>query len=182
MQAIAQTLGTKIYCDSRKSAILRCQADQELQALLTANPAEANVPILPLGAVTSDSLRSYLQRFKGTFSRIVGFRPTGWTWVFQHFINNCPLVDFFHSYSPPSGSVSSPNASIQSIMSRGQSRHFSSTHLQPSQKSSYNVQIFGVPCAAWRTMARAIRGHAERRTAIDKRVHRQLVAQLPSSI
>jgi len=128
VKAIAQTLGTKIYCDPRKSAILRCQADQELRALLTADPAEANVHILPLGAVTSDSLRSYLQKFKGKFSRIIGFRPTGWT------------------YSSPSSSVSGPNTSIRSIISRGQSaRHFSYVDLQPSQKSSCNVQIFGVP-------------------------------------
>ena len=53
------------------------------------------------------------------------------------------LVDSFHSYSPPSGS--DLNASIQSIISRGESRHFSYTDLQPSQKSSHNIQIFGVP-------------------------------------
>ena len=80
-QAIAQALGAKIYCDPRKTAILRCQADKELHVLLTADPTEANVHILPLGTVTSDNLRSYLQRFKGTFSRVIGFRPTGWTCV-----------------------------------------------------------------------------------------------------
>lgn len=80
-QAIAQALGARIYCDPRKTAILQCQADKELHTLLTADPAEAGVHILPLGAVTSDNLRSYLQRFKGTFSRVIGFRPTGWTCV-----------------------------------------------------------------------------------------------------
>ncbi|KAF8449161.1 DRMBL-domain-containing protein [Boletus edulis BED1] len=125
VKAIAQALGTKVYCDARKTAILRCQADKELHALLTADPAEANVHILPLGVVTSDNLKSYLQKFNGTFSRVIGFRPTGWT------------------YSPPSGS--NLNGSIQSIISQGQSRHFSYTDLQPSQKSSYNIQIFGVP-------------------------------------
>jgi len=125
VKAIAQALGAKIYCDPRKTAILRCLADDELHALLTADPAEANVHILPLGTVTSDNLRLYLQRFKGTFSRVIGFRPTGWT------------------YSPPSGS--DLNGSIQSIISHGQSRRFSCKDLHPSQKSSYNVQIFGVP-------------------------------------
>ncbi|KAI9573981.1 DRMBL-domain-containing protein [Boletus coccyginus] len=125
VKAIAQALGSKIYCDPRKTAILRCQADKELHALLTADPEEANVHILPLGTVTSDNLKSYLQRLKGTFARVIGFRPTGWT------------------YSPPAGS--NLNGSIQSIISHGQSRHFSYTDLQPSQKSSYNIQIFGVP-------------------------------------
>ncbi|KAG9312825.1 DNA cross-link repair protein pso2/snm1 [Chiua virens] len=125
VKAIAQALGTKIYCDPRKTAILRCQADQELHALLTTDPAEANVHLLPLGTVTLDNLRSYLQRFKQTFSRVIGFRPTGWT------------------YSPPTGSNS--NTSIQSIVSHSQSRHFSYRDLQPTAKSSYNIQIFGVP-------------------------------------
>ncbi|KAH0836541.1 DNA cross-link repair protein pso2/snm1 [Lanmaoa asiatica] len=126
VKAIAQALGAKIYCDPRKTAILRCQADEELHALLTADPTEANVHILPLGTVASDNLRSYLQRFKGTFSRVIGFRPTGWT------------------YSPPSNSDLNP--SIQHIITRGQSQHFSYTDLRPSQKSTYNnIQIFGVP-------------------------------------
>lgn len=82
-KAIAQALETKIYCDPRKTALLRCQVDRELHALLTPDPAEANVHIWPLGMVTSDNLRSYLQKLKGTFSRVIGFRPTGWTCVIQ---------------------------------------------------------------------------------------------------
>jgi DNA cross-link repair 1A protein len=37
------------------------------------------VHLLPLGMIVSDKLKAYVQRFKGVYSRAVGFRPTGWT-------------------------------------------------------------------------------------------------------
>ncbi|KAH9008835.1 DRMBL-domain-containing protein [Lactarius hengduanensis] len=40
--AIAKALDSKIYCDQRKAAILRCQSDPELHRMLTADPFSAN--------------------------------------------------------------------------------------------------------------------------------------------
>ncbi|KAE9384072.1 hypothetical protein BT96DRAFT_1101883 [Gymnopus androsaceus JB14] len=78
VKAIAQALQSKIYCDSRKTAILRCQAEPELHALLTRNPpAEAQVHIVPLGHVNLDKLKEYSVKYKGHFKKVVGFRPTG---------------------------------------------------------------------------------------------------------
>lgn len=125
VKAIAQALKTKIYCDAHKGAILRCQNDSELHALLTKDPSEAGVHIVPLHMIVSDKLKTYVQRFKGTYSRVVGFRPTGWT------------------YTPPSGSDLSPP--IPSIISRGQSRSFTHADLKPMQKSTFCVQMYGVP-------------------------------------
>ena len=79
--AIAHALNSKIYCDARKAAILRCEQDKELDALLTSNAREAAVHLVPLGVITSDKLKPYYERYKDTFSRAVGFRPTGWTYV-----------------------------------------------------------------------------------------------------
>lgn len=79
--AIAQALQTKVFCDSRKAAILRCQADPELHALLTKDPLEGGVHLVPLGVIASDRLKEYVERFKGHYSKAVGFRPTGWTCV-----------------------------------------------------------------------------------------------------
>lgn len=79
--AIAKSLNSKIYCDARKAAILRCQADQELDALLTSDPIEGFVHLVPLGTITTDRLKIYLERFSGHYSKVIGFRPTGWTYV-----------------------------------------------------------------------------------------------------
>lgn len=125
VKAIAQALKTKIYCDAHKAAILRCQSDPELHALLTKDPSEAGVHVVPLSMIVSDKLKAYMQRFNGIYSRAVGFRPTGWT------------------YTPPPGSDLSPP--IPSIISRGQSRSFTHADLKPMQKSTFAVQMYGVP-------------------------------------
>ncbi|KAH7913856.1 DRMBL-domain-containing protein [Hygrophoropsis aurantiaca] len=125
VKAIAQALKTKIYCDARKAALLQCQSDPELQSLLTSDPVEGGVHVLPLGMIVSDKIKPYVQRFKGTYSRAVAFRPTGWT------------------YTPPAGSEQTPT--IASIISRGQARSFSHVDLKPMQKSSYAIQMYGVP-------------------------------------
>ena len=70
---------TKVYSDARKTALLRCQADTELDELMTSDPLEAGVHLLPLGTIASDRLKVYMERWKGKFSKVVGFRPTGWT-------------------------------------------------------------------------------------------------------
>ena len=70
---------TKVYSDRRKTAILRCQADAELDAMMTADPFEAGVHLLPLGTIASDRLKIYMERWKDHFPKVVGFRPTGWT-------------------------------------------------------------------------------------------------------
>ncbi|KAI6024410.1 DRMBL-domain-containing protein [Pisolithus marmoratus] len=124
VKAVAQALQTKVYCDPRKAAILRCQNDQQLDDLITSDPLEGGVHLLPLGLVAADKLKSYVQRFKDTFSRVVGFRPTGWTYI------------------PPPGGSSLP---IQTTISRCQANSFTYNDLQPSQKSSYDIQLFGVP-------------------------------------
>ncbi|PCH36378.1 DRMBL-domain-containing protein [Wolfiporia cocos MD-104 SS10] len=125
VKAIARILQTKIYCDQRKAAILRCQADPELEALLTKDPLEGGVHLVPLGVIASDRLKEYVERFKGHFSKAVAFRPTGWT------------------FSAPTGSDMIP--SVSTIISRSQSRTFSFAQLNPMRNSSTTLQIYGVP-------------------------------------
>lgn len=60
-------------------SILRCHADDELNALLTSSPLEANVHLVPLAVIVSDRLKAYLDQYRSVFNRVVGFRPTGWT-------------------------------------------------------------------------------------------------------
>jgi len=125
VKAIAHALKCKVYCDARKAAILRCQADPELDALLTSNPLEACIHLVPLGIVTSDKLKNYMDRFKGNFDKAVGFRPTGWTYV------------------QPSGTAQLP--SISSIISPSNHRPFTYANLSPARNSTPLLQLFPVP-------------------------------------
>ena len=77
--AIAHAVNSKIYCDVRKTAILRCEADPELDVLLTSDPKESFVHLIPLQTISTDCLKTYLQRCQGIYDRVIGFRPTGWT-------------------------------------------------------------------------------------------------------
>ncbi|KAI5834154.1 DRMBL-domain-containing protein [Schizophyllum commune Tattone D] len=124
-KAIAHALNSKIYCDARKAAILRCEQDKELDALLTSNAREAAVHLVPLGVITSDKLKPYYERYKDTFSRAVGFRPTGWT------------------FTQPAGTDLSPP--IPTIIARGQSKAYTHTDLRPTRNSSPLLQLYGVP-------------------------------------
>ena len=60
--AIAKALDTKVYCDSRKAAILRCQSDPDLHALLTTDPLAAGIHLVPLALIASDRLKGYMER------------------------------------------------------------------------------------------------------------------------
>ncbi|KAF9047192.1 DRMBL-domain-containing protein [Hymenopellis radicata] len=125
VKAMAQALGTKVYCDSRKAAILRCQCDPDLHALLTSNPLEAMVHIVPLSTIVSDKLKEYVDRFKGHFDRAVGFRPTGWT------------------YTQPSGTGQSPT--IPAIIERLKNTSYTYSDMTPARNSTSTLQLYMVP-------------------------------------
>ncbi|KAF8916214.1 DNA repair metallo-beta-lactamase-domain-containing protein [Mucidula mucida] len=125
VKAMAQALGTKVYCDSRKAAILRCQCDPDLHALLTSKPLEASVHVVPLSTIVSDKLKEYVDRFKGHFDRAVGFRPTGWT------------------YTQPSGTGQSPT--IPAIIERMKNTSFTHSDMTPARNSTSAVQLYMVP-------------------------------------
>ncbi|PIL24631.1 hypothetical protein GSI_12515 [Ganoderma sinense ZZ0214-1] len=125
VKAIAKALDTKVYCDSRKAAILRCQSDPDLHALLTTDPHAAGVHLVPLALIATDRLKGYMERWKGHYGKAIGFRPTGWT------------------FTPPSGTDMLP--AIPTVISRAQSRTFTHVNLQPTRNSTAAVQVYGVP-------------------------------------
>jgi len=53
--AVAKRLGAKVHCNAR----LQCQSDPELVTMLTDNPREACVHVVPLGSISTGRLRGY---------------------------------------------------------------------------------------------------------------------------
>ncbi|KIR42093.1 DNA cross-link repair 1A protein [Cryptococcus deuterogattii 99/473] len=125
VKAIAKAVGSKIYCDQRKKGILLCQTDPELHSMLTSDPIEAQVHLLPLGNIQLDRLQSYLTLFYPHFDRVLGFRPTGW------------------SYSPPAGTDMLPD--VNTVIRRDQARRFGEQDLKTMRGSSRNFMMYGVP-------------------------------------
>lgn len=76
--AIAKALGSKIFASAGKIKICKQLDDPELTALLTSDPIEAQVHMQMLMEIRAETLQDYLDSYKPHFSRIVGFRPSGW--------------------------------------------------------------------------------------------------------
>ncbi|KAH9056723.1 DNA cross-link repair protein pso2/snm1 [Lactarius vividus] len=112
VKAIAKALDSKIYCDQRKAAILRCQSDPELHEMLTADPFSANVHIVPLNVATSDRLKEYMGRWNGHWTK-AGCLP----------------------YSPPAGTSSTP--SVASTLARPPHRDAQLFGVPYSEHSSF---------------------------------------------
>lgn len=124
--AIAKAISSKIYCDQRKKGILLCQTDPELHSMLTSDPIEAQVHLLPLGNIQLDRLQSYLNLLYPHFDRVLGFRPTGW------------------SYSSPAGTDMLPD--VNTVIRRDQARRFGEGDLRTMRGSSRNFMMYGKSC------------------------------------
>lgn len=125
VKAVAKAIGSKIYCDQRKKGILLCQTDPELHSMLTSDPTEAQVHLLPLGNIQLDRLQSYLTLLHPHFDRVLGFRPTGW------------------SYSPPAGTDMLPD--VNTVIRRDQAKRFGEGDLKTMRGSNRNFMMYGVP-------------------------------------
>ncbi|BEJ12399.1 hypothetical protein CspHIS471_0208590 [Cutaneotrichosporon sp. HIS471] len=125
VKAIARALDSKIYADERKRSIIGAQDDPELHAMMGDDPRECQVHIVPLWNVQRERAQSYLEMLQPHFERVLGFRPTGWTFRAPAGANTVPDVDF--------------------VIKRDQARGFSDVSLQPIRGSSRQFMIFGVP-------------------------------------
>ncbi|RMZ85094.1 hypothetical protein DV738_g75, partial [Chaetothyriales sp. CBS 135597] len=130
---IARALGSKIYAPPGKMRICRALGDDELNKLLTPHPLEAQVHMQTLMEIRAETLHDYLTTLKPAFSRVVGFRPTGW------------------NYRPPPANGNSgriDNPSVTAVLhSEGWKSRFTPKDLAAAVQrgSTTEAQCFGVP-------------------------------------
>nr|ODN80302.1 DNA cross-link repair 1A protein [Cryptococcus depauperatus CBS 7841] len=125
VKAVARALNTKIYCDQRKRGILLCQTDPELHQMLSSDPFESQVHLLPLGNIQLEKLHPYLTSLHPHFDRVLAFRPTGW------------------SYSPPAGADMMPD--VNTVIRRDQARKFTDADLKTMRGSCPQFMLYGIP-------------------------------------
>jgi DNA cross-link repair 1A protein len=124
---IARALKCKIYAPPQKQRICACLEDPELSSLLTDDPLEAQIHMQILFEIRAETLADYLQTLKPHFSRVVGFRPTGWT------------------YRPPGGRLLD-NPPVSNVLhSSNWKTAFSVQDLVPQRGSTKESSCFGVP-------------------------------------
>ncbi|KAL7412104.1 DRMBL-domain-containing protein [Mrakia frigida] len=125
-KGIAQRLGTRIYAEPRKRAYIDAQTDDPaLTALMTLRSSESQVHLIPLGEICHEGLSNYLERYHLSYDRILGYRPTGWT------------------FTPTKGTSTNPE--IKALIARDQATSFDARELMPTRGSSETVVMFGVP-------------------------------------
>lgn len=96
---IARALQSKIYATASKQRVCACLEDDELSSLLTDDPLQAQIHMQTLFELRADTLADYLTSMKPHFSRVVGFRPTGWTYrpPAGRSLQNPPVSEVLHS-------------------------------------------------------------------------------------
>lgn len=125
--AIARALKSKIFATPAKQRVCACLEDPELSSLLTDDPLQAQVHMQTLFEIRAETLCDYLDSMKPHFSRVVGFRPTGWT------------------YRPPSGRTLD-NPPVSTVLhSAHWKTPFSVRDLTPQRGSTRESACFGVP-------------------------------------
>jgi DNA cross-link repair 1A protein len=124
---IAKALGSKIYAPPNKQRICRALEDPELNALLTTDPRKGQVHMTPLFEIRADTLDDYLRDYTDTFSRAVGFRPSGW------------------NYRPPNSRFTDSPLVSTVLHSSNWKSSFSMKDLAPQRGSTSRASCFGVP-------------------------------------
>lgn len=124
---VAKALRSKIYAPPNKQKICAALEDPELSALMTDDPLEAQVHMQMLMEIRAETLADYLTGFKPHFSRIVGFRPSGW------------------NYRPPSSRFTESPAVQTVLNSNNWKSHYSMAELIPQRGSTRDANCFGVP-------------------------------------
>lgn len=131
--AIAKALKSKIFASPNKIKICKQLGDPELTALLTSDPIEAQVHMQMLMEIRAETLQDYLNSYKPHFSRIVGFRPSGW------------------NFRPPSTKAVTANTSPGSIPTeqilhgKGWRTRFGYRDFVAQRGSTKEAMCFGVP-------------------------------------
>ncbi|KKY16974.1 putative dna repair protein pso2 [Diplodia seriata] len=120
-------MNSKIFAPPGKMRICKALEDAELDERLTPDPRAAQVHMTPLFEIRADTLADYLDGYRDTFARAVGFRPTGW------------------NYRPP-GSRFVESPPVQAVLrSSNWKSAFSMRDLVPQRGSSARASSFAVP-------------------------------------
>jgi DNA cross-link repair 1A protein len=130
--AVAKAFGKKIWVDARREKILKTFFSEEDAKMLTRDRGETNVWVVSLGQIVNKGLKEILDDanrrsgggLRGTkYQRIVGFRPSGWTY---------------------SGKSTKKKGAIQTTLAPTKKSHRKVPEIVAARKSGV-VSIYGVP-------------------------------------
>ncbi|PWW76905.1 DRMBL-domain-containing protein [Tuber magnatum] len=124
---VAKALGSKIFAPPDKIKVCQCLEDEELDSRLTSDPNEAQVHMTPLMKIEPGTLQDYLNKFNPHFSRIVGLRPSGW------------------SYRPPSNRLTDSPSAGNVLRSASWKGEYKLSEIYPQRGSTGVSKCYSVP-------------------------------------
>ncbi|KAF2674493.1 DRMBL-domain-containing protein, partial [Microthyrium microscopicum] len=124
---IAKALKSKIFAPPAKMRICSCLEDPELNDLLTSDPRKAQVHMTPVFEIRAETLDEYLCGYLDTFTHVVGFRPTGWT------------------YRPPNSRFIESPAVSTVLNGENWGNGYGIKDMAPQRGSTKRATCFGVP-------------------------------------
>lgn len=124
---IARALDCRIWAPPRKQKICAALEDPELTSRMTTDPHEAQIHMQSLMEIRAETLQDYLNSLKPHFSRIVGFRPSGWNYR-----------------TPNSRLIDSPSVAAVLTGENWRSK-YTMADLHPQRGSTHEATCFGVP-------------------------------------
>lgn len=146
-KAIALALGTKIFASPAKIRICRQLGDPELAALMTNDPHEAQVHMQMLMELRAETLADYLDHHRPHFGRVVGFRPSGWSYR-PALANNGGTTSGGSIVPAAQVTANMPPSSVattQILHGPAWRTSFGPHNLVPQQGSSREAMCFGAP-------------------------------------
>ncbi|XP_016495170.2 DNA cross-link repair protein SNM1 [Nicotiana tabacum] len=78
--AISKALGVKIYANASRRRILQSFGWAGISENLSTNRKDTPLHILPISSLKFEMLERYLASQDGQYTRMLAFRPTGWTY------------------------------------------------------------------------------------------------------
>ncbi|EPE36600.1 Metallo-hydrolase/oxidoreductase [Glarea lozoyensis ATCC 20868] len=124
---IARALDCKIWAPPGKMRICAALEDPELMSRMTDDPKEAQIHMQMLMEIRAETLQEYLNSYKPHFSRVVGFRPSGW------------------NYRPPNSRFTDSPSISTIIHSPNWQSSYTLRDLIPQRGSTREASCFGVP-------------------------------------
>lgn len=124
---IARALDCKIWAPPGKMRICAALEDPELMSRMTDDPKEAQIHMQMLMEIRAETLQEYLNSYKPHFSRIVGFRPSGW------------------SYKPPVSRFTDSPSVATILNSNNWKSAYHMSELVPQRGSTREASCFAVP-------------------------------------
>ncbi|XP_026770827.3 DNA cross-link repair 1A protein [Pangasianodon hypophthalmus] len=77
--AISQVLDSKVYMSKDRYKTMCCLESEHIYQCITTDMKAARIHVLPMMQINFKNLKTYLNKFSGTYDQLVAFKPTGWT-------------------------------------------------------------------------------------------------------